>query len=259
MSPSPFVALMRRYCNDYTNCHNFSVCDTIMVPDYTLHMGVHHLRGRDEAYKPATRRQFEQFPGLALVVNQIITNGERLAMRFTEHGASVRHGGAKSAWAGIGLYKWNGDQLLENYVEQDYYSRRQQLVSGVPNCIETPALAPWDTVAMPADAIPEEVVRAVIAAGTLIDHPAILFDDEPSGARRQRVLRPYSTRVNDLFSAGSEVAFHIEQTGTTTTDFAEIDKQEVLHMAGIVRVHDGAIVEGRVIRDRIGLAKRVNC
>jgi hypothetical protein len=40
---------------------------------------------------------------------------------------------------------------------------------------------------------------------------------------------------------------------------AEVDKQEVLHMAGIVRVHDGVIVEGRVIRDRIGLAKRVNC
>ena len=49
----PFVALMRRYCIDYTARHDLSVCDDIMDPGYTLHMGTHDLAGRDDAYKPA--------------------------------------------------------------------------------------------------------------------------------------------------------------------------------------------------------------
>ena len=34
----PFVALMRRYCIDYTNSHDQSVCDEIMHPDYVVHI-----------------------------------------------------------------------------------------------------------------------------------------------------------------------------------------------------------------------------
>jgi hypothetical protein len=63
----PFVTLMRRYCVDYTARHDLSVCDDIMDPGYTLHMGVHDLAGRDEAYKPAAAAQFRQFPGLCLL------------------------------------------------------------------------------------------------------------------------------------------------------------------------------------------------
>ena len=117
MEPSvePFVALMRRYCIDYTARHDLSVCDDIMVPGYTLHMGVHHLAGRDEAYKPAAAAQFRQFPGLCLTVNEIICSGDRLALRFTEHGASARHDGARAAWGGVGVYRWDGQRLLVRY------------------------------------------------------------------------------------------------------------------------------------------------
>ena len=34
MTMEPFVALMRRYCIDYTNSHDQSVCDEIMAPEY---------------------------------------------------------------------------------------------------------------------------------------------------------------------------------------------------------------------------------
>ena len=34
----PFVALMRTYCIDYTNSHDLSVCDSIMEPDYVVHI-----------------------------------------------------------------------------------------------------------------------------------------------------------------------------------------------------------------------------
>src|ERR1700746_2972705 len=146
----PFVALMRRCCIDYTARHDLSVCDDIMVPGYTLHMGVHHLAGRDGAYKPAAAAQFRQFPGLCLTVNEIICSGDQLALRFTGHGASARHAAARAPWGGFAVYRWNGQRLLENYVEQDYFGRRRQLAGDGPDPGEPPAVAPWDTRSGPA-------------------------------------------------------------------------------------------------------------
>jgi hypothetical protein len=137
--PEPFVALMRRYVVDYTNRHDTSVCPDLMEPDYTLRMGPHVVSGRDDAYIPAAQKQFVQFPGLGLTVHEIVTDGRRLAMRFSEHGASVRHGGAVASWSGIGLYRWNGTRLVDNSVEQDYLARRRQLAGGPPAAVAAPA------------------------------------------------------------------------------------------------------------------------
>ncbi len=38
-SIAPLAASLRRYCFAYTASHDPSVCDDIMVEDYTLHMG----------------------------------------------------------------------------------------------------------------------------------------------------------------------------------------------------------------------------
>jgi SnoaL-like polyketide cyclase len=257
-----FVALMRRYCYDYTNRQDFAVCDTIMVPGYMLHMGTHDLIGRDEFYKPATRKQFEQFPGLVLTINEIVTNGDRLCLRFSEHGASIRHEKKRAAWGGIGLYKWDGERLLENYVEQDYYSRRLQLASGRPVDVEPPAISPWDTEPQAADDAAESLVREALVRGVLLQSSAIRFDDGNATGIPQVILEPTHVRINDIFTAGQQVAFHIAQQGRLTVDFS-MDRPElvgtdvVLHMAGVVTVIDGAVTAGRVIRDRLGLQRRL--
>jgi len=258
-----FVALIRRYCYDYTNRQDFAACDTIMVPGYTLHMGTHDLTGRDEFYKPATRRQFDQFPGLVLSINEIVTNGDRLCLRFSEHGASVRHAQKRAAWGGIGLYKWDGERLLENYVEQDYYSRRLQLSSGQPVDVETPATAPWDTVPEPANEAAETLVRNALSAGSLFKNRAICFDDGGAAGPTQQILEPTGLRINDLFSAGDRVAFHIVQSGRLTADFSMgrpdlVGTDIMLHMAGVVTVKQGAVTWGRIIRDRLGLQRRLD-
>lgn len=258
-----FVALMRRYTFDYTNRQDFTACDTIMVPGYTLHMGTYDLAGRDEHYKPATAKQFAQFPGLCLTINEIVTNGDRLCLRFSEHGASVRHHRARAAWSGIGLYKWDGERLTENFVEQDYYSRREQLASGVPKAVEMPALAPWDTQPEPTNAAAEAVVRLALQNGTWLDHQRVIFDDAWNGGVPQRVVDPTTVRIDDLFSAGDRVAFRITQSGRLREDFrteginAPVGSDIVLHMAGLVTVADGGIVSGNVVRDRLGLYRRL--
>jgi predicted ester cyclase len=258
-----FVALMRRYCNDYTNRQDFAVCDEVMVPGYILHMGTYDLAGRDDNYKPATRKQFEQFPGLCLTVHEIVTNGDRLLLRFSEHGASMPHDGAHCAWSGIGLYKWDGERLTENYVEQDYYSRRGQLASGRPNPVVSPAIAPWDTRPRPSNPAAEAVVRQVLEHGDLAAVAGIVFDDAWHAGPAHRLLAPDGAVIDDLFSAGDQVAFHIAQSGRLLAGFGEGDAADggqrvMLHMSGVVTVADGAIVAGHVIRDRLGLLRRLS-
>lgn len=258
----PFVALMRRYVNDYTNRHDVSVCAEIMEPGYTLRMGPHEVAGRDEHYVPAAQKQFAEFPGLCLTVHEIVTNGERLAMRFSEHGRSVRHGGRSAVWGGIGLYRWNGRRLVDNFVEQDYLGRRRQLASGVPAVVEAPATAPWDTEAQPADPAAEQVVRAWIDAGGGADGGVTLDDGDHAA-----LLTEASSQVDDLFSAGSHVAFRVTRTGAYAGGLgpdAGIDDAELtgrwatLHLVGLVTVADGRVAGGRIVRDRLGLARSLS-
>ena len=254
VAPDPFVALMRRYVVDYTNSHDLAVCDEIMEPGYVLRMGPHVVAGRDEAYKPATRRQLEQFPGLGLTVHEIVSTGDRLALRFSEHGASVRHGGAVAVWGGLGLYRWNGTRLTENTVEQDYLARRRQLADGVPDTTEPPALAPWDTVARPADPDVEAVAREW-ACGGLVPG-GVVFDD---GRDDGPLVDPDGVTVDDLFGAGDRVALHVTVRGAYRGGLPGQDEHRgapaTLHAGALVTVADGRVVGGHVIRDRFGLSR----
>jgi hypothetical protein len=104
------------------------------------------------------------------------------------------------------------------------------------------------------------VVRKVLEHGDLTEYAAVEFDDAWTGSARARVLRPDSATVDDFFSAGEQVAFRITQSGTVLGDFADgsfAGAAAILHMTGLVIVRDGRIVAGRVIRDRLGLLRRL--
>ncbi|MBW0103766.1 nuclear transport factor 2 family protein [Pseudonocardia sp. KRD291] len=268
----PFVALMRRYVVDYTNRQDTGVCAEIMEPDYTLRMGPHEVSGRDEAYIPASRRQFTQFPGLGLTVHEVVSNGERLALRFSEHGASQRHGGGAAAWTGLGLYRWNGTRLQDNSVEQDYLSRRRQLASGAPATVGAPAVAPWDTPARAADPAAEAVVRAWIAAGLPAGGPAgigsatvhadLTWDDGGPGSGRAVLADPASV-VDDLFSAGDAVAFRLTCHGRYAGGLDDVTDAPsgtpaTLHLVGLVHVRAGQVTSGHLVRDRLGAARALS-
>lgn len=254
-----FLRLMKRYVIDYTNSHDQAETRSIMVPDYVLRMGSHFVTGRDTEYFAATRKQMDQFPGLMLTVHEIWTSGARLMMRFSEHGASLRHDGALASWGGIGLYEWDGEHLIRNHVEQDYFSRARQLGSGIPNGVEPPAIAPWDTKPEAPDAEAEAAVRRILEASDMTRQPNVICDDEWAGAPAGPVLDQTGLTINDLFSCGARVGFHASQTGTVCRGFlpddAHAGETGILHMAGIVKVDGGKIVEGRIIRNRIELQR----
>ncbi len=252
-----FLRLMKHYCIDYTNSHDQAETAAIMEPGYLLRMGPHFVEGRDTAYHAATARQMEQFPGLMLTVHEIWTSGERLMMRFSEHGASRKHGGAQCAWGGIGLYEWNGAKLVRNHVEQDYYSRARQLKTGVPNPVEGPAIAPWDGAPEAPDPAAVAIVREWLESGMLAQTPGVLCDDAWTGAATGQVIDQRAIELNDIFSCGPHVGFHALQRGTVTDDFDPdlAGKEGDLFMAGIAHVADGKVVSGRIIRNRLDLQR----
>lgn len=252
-----FLRLMKHYVVDYTNSHDQAQTAAIMDPDYLLRMGPHFVQGRDSAYHAATRKQMDQFPGLGLTVHEVWTSGERLVMRFSEHGASIKHGGALCAWGGIGLYAWNGSKLTKNHVEQDYFSRARQLQTGIPHPVEGPAIAPWDTKGEAPNADAEAIVRAWLEGGTLAFTPGVLCDDAWTGAETGRILDQTSIALNDFFSCGPHVAFHAVQHGRVRADFAPDSEGRIaeLYMAGVVHVENGRVTRGRIIRNRLELQR----
>jgi SnoaL-like polyketide cyclase len=260
MTAHPFVSLMRRYVVDYLQCQNAEICAQIMEPDYVLHMGGTDLGPRDEVYVPAVVRQLQQFPGLGMTVNELICNGDRLAMRFSQHGASTKHDGAQAAWGGIGLYKWNGSKLTSNYAIEDYYTRRNQWASGVPLPVESPAIAPWDAEIVLADPAAEKVVRECLLSGNSKKSTGIAFDDEPVGTS-SALLEAHETVIDDIFAVGDRVAFHTTQIGTYIGGLDVPDnalgKIATLYSVGVLRV-DGDLLSGRVIRERAALQRELS-
>jgi predicted ester cyclase len=248
----PFVALMRTYCIDYTNSHDLSVCDSIMEPDYVVHICGMALE-RDTAYRPSVEEVFRRFPALGLVVHELVTNGDRLAMRFSEHAATPT--GELACWAGIGLYDWNGSKLTSCRVEQDFWSQRRQLTTGTPDALEPPHLDPWLTSsARRSDPAAEATVRDWLAAGDLTAAKAGRIDDGPLDAHRP-VIDAREVDVLDLFSAGDRVAFHANLHGPYSGGLDGIDavgSPATLAVAGLVTVDEGQVTQVRAVTDRFG-------
>ena len=253
-----FLQVMKRYCIDYVNVGDQAVTRDLMVDDYVLHMGEHEVVGRDTAYFDATASLMAQYPGLMLTVHEIATSGERLMMRFSEHGRRAKDG-AFCAWGGIALYRWNGHKLVDCSVEQDYWSRRRQIETGRVDPVDAPAPAPWSVDPQPPSADAEAVVQGWLRGGGLAVTPAVHCDEGWASGHRMRAIDQDHIEILDIFSAGEKVAFRIEQYGRVADDFAagKHGHGASLHATVIAHVRDGRVSAGRVIRNRFDMGKRL--
>ena len=257
----PLSALMQRYCFAYTATHDFSVADQILADDYVFQMGAHVFTGREEAYKPAAERQFRQYPGLGFTVHDFISNGDRCAMYFSEHGYSdIYHG--YTAWHGVSLYRWNGERLTECRIEQDYYSRRRQLDSKMPDPIDAPAYSPWTGPNDAPSTSHEQLVSSWLKDGGLLTSDPGSLDDErvaPSVARIQ--ISNQQTEVLDIMSSGSRVAFQARISGNYAGGLTELAGREgdagALYATGIVDTDKGSITRVRCVSDRMTFERRL--
>jgi len=250
------VQLLRRWVVDYFNRHDRSVAHEFIVPSYALEIGDHVFAGRDEHWLPAVDVQMQAFPGMGMTVHQVVCAPDRVAVYFSEHGAS---NGRRAAWSGVGIYRSNGQQLTGCVAQEDYMTRQRQLKSGIADAVEAPALSPWDTVALPANPVAEAVVRNCLTQSWPSNNMAVRCDDEHiTGVPLEFTVQ--SVEFTELFSSGDEVAFHARQTGQYQGGIAGLEastKSWLLNVNGLLRVQEGQVVSGRIIRDRSGLKARL--
>lgn len=261
MSQAPWpdqtpVQLLRRWVVDYFNSHDRSVAHEFIVPSYALEIGDHVFVGRDDQWLPAVDQQMQAFPGMGMTVHQVISTYDRVAVYFSEHGATK---GRLAVWSGVGIYRSNGQQLTGCIAQEDYMTRQRQLKSGVCDPLEAPAVSPWDSVPLASNSVAETVVQQWLSQSWPMTSKAVRCDDEHiTGVTLE--FKVDSVEFTELFSSGEDVAFHARQTGQYSGGFAGVQASTqncLLNVNGLLRVQDGQVVSGRIIRDRSGLKARL--
>lgn len=252
------LELLRRWVVDFFNRHDGASAATFAAPEYELRIGDFVFSGRDDQWVPAVQQQMDLFPGLTMTVHGVLVGDDRVAMTFTEHGASGGTGGRVACWSGVALFQSNGELLFDCVSQEDYHSRQRQLKSGVADPVRPPCASPWDTPALPANPQAEAVVRAWLQQSWPPAQPAVVCDDEHVAGVAPMVFEVTSAEVTELFSSGDGVAFAVRQTGLYRGGLpgvAASDRQAVLLANGLVQVVDGQVQSGLVVRDRAGLKR----
>ena len=248
------MAVLRRFAVEWIS-GAADVCDEIMSPYYQVEIGGVTLDGL-EPYRAGTTGQLRQFPGLLLTVHDVVNAGEQVALRFTEHGPSIKHDGRTAAWRGIGLFYLADGRLVRNLTEEDYAGRRRQLDSGVPDAVDSPAVAPWATPVGTPDPAAEQAVRNWLLSAQAFDDHQVQIDDGSAGSRAP-LLTAASVTVTDLFSAGPSVAFRVQQTGLPAGEPNWPGEPLTVSVVGLVSVDEHGGIRGHMVRDAAGLGRAV--
>jgi hypothetical protein len=252
MASRPALSLLRRWVVDYFNSHDDEAARAFVAPDYSLRIGDLVLAGRDESWLPAVAAQMRLFPGLGMTVHQTLCGEDWVGVWFSEHGAS---NGRVACWSGVAIYFSDGERLTHCIAQEDYMTRQRQLKSGAADPLEPPAAAPWDIEPAPRDEAAETVVRRWLKSSWPTGTADVRCDDEHITQLTLR-FEVDSVEIDALLSSGPDVVFHARQTGVYRGGFAGVEtvgQAASLHVNGILRVADGSVAAGRIIRDRAGL------
>ncbi|UWQ21794.1 nuclear transport factor 2 family protein [Jannaschia sp. W003] len=249
------LALVRRWVVGYFNGHDAAVARAICAPDYALRIGDVTFAGRDEAWLPAVDAQMRAYPGLGMTVHETLAGDGWAAAWFSEHGATE---GRAAAWSGVGIWRGDGTALSGCVAQEDYMTRRRQLKAGTVDPVDRPAVAPWDVEPAPRDEAAERAVLQWVGVGW--PRPGAVVCDDEHVTGEPLAFDVAGTEVVELVSAGDRVAFSVRQRGIFRGGLpapASGPAIATLDVNGLVRVRDGEVVGGRVIRDRMGLWSRL--
>lgn len=249
--------VLRGFATDFLTAHQLPVVEWIMDPDYRLNIGAASFAGRDGFYLPATGAQLEQFPGLCVTVHDVLLGTDGVAMRFTEHGVSKRHGRA-AAWGGITLFTLKDGRLGEGWANEDYFARKRQLATGQCDAVRAPHPAPWDVPTLP----PDETVVANVRQW--LQEPAALLQSPDveqiasEGPRLGTLLLPREVELQQIVGAGDRCAFHLRLRGAYLGGFEDVDaahrgREVDLSVSGLVTWRAGQPTGVQISFDRLGL------
>lgn len=141
-------ALVRRWYDEVYNQANFDNIGQMMASEYTKHGVLDRDTTTAQEQEEDMRENRTALPDLGLTVELILTDGDRVAARWTASGThegpwvGVEPTGATITWTGNTIFRIECGRLTEQWSESDTLSVFEQL--GV---IEWP---PTDSVASPA-------------------------------------------------------------------------------------------------------------
>ncbi|MDN5853604.1 MAG: ester cyclase [Actinomycetia bacterium] len=254
--------LMRRYAFGFVNSHDPAVARQIMRPDYRLNMGHDCLVGRDDAYIPAVLHQMAQFPQLGFSIHELVTDGTMTALSFSEHGRSVRSPGAEATWRGVSIYRVEGEQLAECWVEQDHFGRRRQLADGVVDPVGQVAVDPWSG----HEPVPDTERNAGLAAveqwaSTLrVWPPTDASLDAGCAAEAQPRLDVSGAKVHACVVEGQRVAFNATVSGTYRgglPDLENLDRPVDIHTGAFATVTSTGLENLEGVTNRVAVQRQL--
>jgi len=140
--PDEMRALVRRHIEDGFNRGDWSVCETTMADGYTAFYGAEGKAnvGRDE-YVRVCRFLRESFPDVNITIEELIVEGDRIVMRYTERGTltgraflGIEPSGQAYAKPGTTVYRVVDGRLAASWGVEDTLGWFRQL-GAVPDSI----------------------------------------------------------------------------------------------------------------------------
>ena len=133
MSPEDNKALVRREYLDGVNQKDFVIRDGVLASDYIAHFPGHPpLRGI-EAFRQFTSGFFTAFPDLQTTIEDLIAEGDKVAIRQTWRGThtgvflGIPPTGKQVTFTSTEFYRVSGGKLAEEWIELDMLGLLQQL------------------------------------------------------------------------------------------------------------------------------------
>ncbi len=140
MSPDELRALVRRHIEEGFNRDDWTVCESTLADDYTAYYGADGKAnvGRD-AYVKVCKFLRQSFPDVHITIEDLIVEGDKIVMRYTERGTltgrsflGIEPAGQRYAKPGTTVYRVVGGRLAESWGVEDTLGWFRQLGVDTP-------------------------------------------------------------------------------------------------------------------------------
>lgn len=125
MSLESNKALVRRWYDAFINGHDVDVLDDLLAPGFASHfLSGAPGRTRDEL-KEIDGRMFAAFPNLRVTVEDMVADGDRIAVRYSSYGThrgnalGIPATGQVAESTGMDFFRIANGKIAERWVEMD--------------------------------------------------------------------------------------------------------------------------------------------
>jgi steroid delta-isomerase-like uncharacterized protein len=132
-SVSDAKAILRRFMDEFLNAHDVSIARQFVTGDHVAHFAGIPQTLDLQAWLQIGQGYFDAFPDFHLEVQDMVAEGDRVAVRWTWTGthqgdfmgapATRKHVDG----AGMGLYRISGTLIAEQWVTEDMTALMRQL------------------------------------------------------------------------------------------------------------------------------------